>query len=289
MTYTALIGNPVHHSVSPYLYETLIKNSKPAIEYRHLKIKVTESDLKKTLTALQTLGFVGMNVTLPYKLEVIPYLDTIDEVASTLGAVNTVRFDQGKCIGTNTDWYGFFKPLQQKLTERSLDQVTIFGNGGAARAAIYASFRLGFKKISVLHRNEEGDYKLDTLRKDAKKLGIELTPYEKMESTVTNSSLIINATSTGMIGNAPYPFDISQLEGINLEGKIYFDAVFNPVSTPLLSYFKNRGSETIDGLWMMIYQGVQAMEFWLGDPLSYTSSTLNDIHEMLAKKVGENV
>lgn len=156
MIYTALIGNPVDHSVSPVLFEWLSKNATNPIEYRHLKINVdNESELKDTFSALKTLHFNGLNVTLPYKLAVSEFLTDIDESAKKISAINTVVFKNHETIGYNTDWYGIYASIKQKQIGLPLKKALIFGSGGAARAAIFACLQLGANVIVVVHRTPE--------------------------------------------------------------------------------------------------------------------------------------
>jgi shikimate dehydrogenase len=282
MKYTALIGNPTGHSVSHTMYEELVKVAVPGLQYKHIKIDVTDEDLAKTINALRDLHFAGLNVTLPHKLSVIPLLDNIDEVVKELGAVNTIKFGNST-IGYNTDWIGIYKPVAALGCE--IKKVTIFGSGGAARAAIYAAKRLGADKIYVHYRNEEDNIKTDSLKKQADTLGIELHAYDKVSKNIEMSDLIINATSAGMIGKDRLPFNLAKLAGLTVSDKVYFDAVFNPLETPLLRYFDKQGAHTIDGLWMMIYQGIEALEIWLDRKIEIEDSFLNNIHSLLTKEL----
>jgi shikimate dehydrogenase len=282
MKFTALIGNPTGHSVSHVMYEELAKAALLGQPYKHIKIDVTDEDLAKTINALRELHFAGLNVTLPHKLSVIPLLDQVDEVVKELGAVNTIKFSD-LTTGHNTDWVGIYKPVAAMGHE--IKTITIFGTGGAARAAIYAAKRLGAHKIYVHYRNEEDNVKTDDLKKRVDALGIELHTYDKVRGNVEVSDLIINATSAGMVGKDRLPFDLAQLTNLNVSEKVYFDAVFNPLDTPLLRYFNERGAHTIDGLWMMIYQGIAALEIWLDRRIEIKDSLLKDIHNLLTKEL----
>lgn len=282
MKYTALIGNPTEHSVSHIMYEELVKVAIPGQSYKHIKIDVTDEDLAKTIKSLRELHFAGLNVTLPHKLSVIPFLDTVDETVKELGAVNTIKFGDST-TGHNTDWVGIYKSVI--AVGHEIKTVTIFGTGGAARAAIYAAKRLGAREIYVHYRNEEDNVKTDDLKKRASALGIELYTYDKVRGNIKVSDLIINATSAGMVGKDRLPFDLAQLANLTMSGKIYFDAVFNPLDTPLLRYFDKQGAHTIDGLWMMIYQGIAALEIWLNRKIGIEDPLLKDIHNHLTKEL----
>lgn len=281
MYYSALIGRPVEHSVSPLMYEAFAATS--GLEYRHLKVDVAPDALDTALRALQTLGFIGANVTLPYKQDVQPFLDRLDESAAACGAVNTITMHDSELVGYNTDWMGITGGLRAHGTEHANNAV-IFGSGGAARAAIYALKQMGSAHIDVLYR-EPVDDKTMSLAHEADQLGIRLRPYTDLENAVSAADVICNMTSTGMKGQPDTPFELSRLDSVNLGGKTFLDAVFNPVETPQLRYFADRGLVTVDGLWMMLYQGIGAFEHWTNCNLSLSTEHLAQIHQKLKEAV----
>jgi len=279
MYYSALIGNPTDHSVSDILFEELASAAGITEAYKHIKINVKSESLSDSVSALKLLGFCGANVTLPYKLDVIKYLDSIDPIIDDVGAVNTIAFGDN-IIGYNTDWVGFIVPIRKKLGDKRVKSVAIFGTGGAARAAIYAARQLEAGSISVLFRDKDKE-SLKDLRNKSGKLDIDLVSYSQIASIVDEADLIINATSTGMVGHDPTPFDPSLLNSLELKNKLFFDAVFNPLQTPLIKYFDSRGAATIDGLWMMLYQAVEALSIWLKTDISVSDHDLMRIHNRL--------
>lgn len=292
MKYSALIGNPTEHSVSPLLFEWIATRLPEPIEYKHLKIDISKSsELKSALSAFQTLNFCGLNVTLPYKLDVVSILDQVDDSISSIGAVNTIVFDSKKSlsIGYNTDWYGIFCPLAEVTNQDQRKSAIVFGTGGAARAVIYALLELNVKNIIVLHRPIESDRSKLLQGQFSDKATIRFDTYEHVIKYIDAADMIINATSTGMAGQAiETPFALSSLDKHNsFSGKIFFDCVFNPVSTPLLSYFRSHGAETIDGLWMMIYQGLFAFTLWTGEDVrgAFTKNSLRELHELLRERI----
>lgn len=282
MYYSALIGNPTEHSVSHIMYEELANAAGVKDDYKHIKMDLNEDDLKSALAAFKTLHFSGINVTLPHKLAVMPYLDFVDPVVEQLGAVNTISLKDG-AKGYNTDWTGIYQPIKNLAAK--VDCVTIFGSGGAARAAIYAAKELGASKVNVLYRNEKDNYKTNDLMERKDELSITMLPYDDLRRVVEDSDLIINATSAGMVGQDASPFDLRLLNELDVSAKIYLDAVFNPLETPLLQLFKKNGAKTIDGLWMMIFQGVAALAIWLDRDVKIASDQLESIHQLLAKEL----
>lgn len=283
MYYSALIGSPTEHSVSHIMFEELAKAAKFTVPYKHIKIDLDADELISALQAFKSLKFAGLNVTLPYKLAIMPLLDECDDVVKELGAVNSVKIGH-TVSGHNTDWLGIYKPIHN-LGKR-FETATVFGSGGAARAAIYAVRKLGVDNIYVLHRNKPNNPQLEDLKQRSQELGIHLLPYSEVRSCVKKSSLVINATSAGMVGMDRTPFDLKELTGLDVTQKVYFDAVFNPLITELLSYFQKNGAITIDGLWMMILQGVAAMELWTDQTVRISDEQLLGIHSLLAKELG---
>jgi shikimate dehydrogenase len=283
MYYTALIGNPTRHSVSHVMYEQLVRAAGVDRPYRHIKIDVASENLEKAINALQALGFMGLNVTLPHKLAVMSTLDDSSDAVKELGAVNTISLN-GKVIGHNTDWEGLYLPVLN--TGKAIKNVAIFGSGGAARAAIYAAKQLGAKNISVFYRHNPMSKNTKDLMDRAKELGISMCVYSNIQPVLNKSELIINATSAGMVGKDKLPFDLKYIDNTDVSKKIYFDAVFNPINTPLADYFSQKGAHVIDGLWMMIYQGVAALRIWLNKDVFIEEKELQRIHDLLIEELG---
>ena len=292
MRYSALIGNPTEHSVSPLLFEWIAARLPQPLEYKHLKVDIPQtSGLSPALKAFQVLGFCGLNVTLPYKLDVISILDKIDDSISSIGAVNTVVFDNknDQSIGYNTDWYGIYRPLSELINEHRKKKAIVFGTGGAARAAIYALLDLGIKDVVVLHRKAESDRTKSLQDQFSDKAIIRFDTYEHIVRYIDATNVIINATSAGMVGqeaNTPFALDLLNNHE-DFSHKVFFDCVFNPVNTPLVSYFKSNGARTIDGLWMMVYQGLYAFTLWTGSDVrdTFGKDSLSELHTLLRERV----
>lgn len=279
MYHSALIGQPTGHSVSDLMYEQLARAAGISERYVHLKLDLAESQLGEALKAFQRLGFKGINVTHPHKLCIMDYLDEVDQVASALGAVNTIKLT-ARSLGYNTDWLGIVTPLKERLPQVTLTRATILGSGGAARAAIYACKHLGIRHTTVLYRNASSQ-KTRELRDRQQTSGIAFDDYSHVGTAVENSQLIINTTPAGTIGEAPLPFDLSLLSHVSLSEKIYFEVVFNPPETPLAAHFKSRGAQTIDGLWMMLHQGIAALSLWLDREIILEKADLTKIYVTL--------
>ncbi|ORX14593.1 hypothetical protein AWC31_25765 [Mycolicibacterium wolinskyi] len=233
---------------------------------------------------MRQLGFVGYNVTIPHKEDIGVYLDVIDDVASEMGAVNTVIIDGKRAIGTNTDWIGIAKGLVHHghPTKVGKDRsAVVLGSGGAARAAIYALNSLGYAKITVFYLEPE-DAKTARLRTRAEAgSGFTLETYDSVDRAIAKADVVCNMTSAGMHGNDPAPFDLARIADIDLNGKWFFDAVFNPLDTPFLQAGARGGAMCVDGLWMMIYQGIPAFESWTNRQLTLKTNDLIELHRIL--------
>ena len=282
MKYSALIGTPVDHSVSHILYKELFKCSTLEGSYEHIRIPVAASELRASIEAFNILHFVGLNVTLPHKVAVMPFLDKIDPVARELGAVNTIKLGE-KTTGYNTDWIGIAESVRQFGVHKRGSAV-IFGTGGAARAAIYACKQLHIQAITVLYRTPNSQNTLDLLA-ESHQLGVTMLPFKEASQAILGTDLVINATSAGMTGQDNSPFDVDLIKTGTLRDVTFLDAVFNPVDTPLLAYFKANNATTIDGLWMMIYQAVGAMGIWFDREIDVAPEKLQNIHDLLEKEI----
>ncbi|NCD00807.1 shikimate dehydrogenase [bacterium] len=261
MITTALIGLPVDHSVSPILFNLYAKEF--GLEYAHSKFNVKSEDLEKVIRSLPAFGFAGVNITLPYKSAVMPFLDSVSVEAKAIGAVNTVKVNNGKLEGYNTDAYGALRAIEKKLDKKVNQEnvAFVFGTGGAARAIVWGLIKSGFK-VKVVFRKPESnrtkDFKRDFIDK------ISFITYDELNTEdLEKSVLLCNATSAGMNPNEnETPIDLDRFKKINLSGIVMFDAIFNPVTTKLQRWAKDNGAILAYGIDMMIYQGIVAFEYW---------------------------
>lgn len=266
MFYSALLGHPVEHSVSPTLFKAFAELA--GIEYGHVKVDVKSSkDLKKALNSLQELNFSGYNITLPYKLDVIKHLDSLSPDAKGMGAVNTVVIRNNKHIGYNTDAKGAFLAIEKKLKKiKSDDHILILGAGGAARAIIYECFKV-CKNITILNRDlKEGKLIADSFSTVKNKIVVEKLDDENIIEGIKNKNIIINATSVGMHPDVKEEIISKKIFGKfeTLKNKYFFDAIFNPYKTKFLINAESKGAKVCSGTYMMIYQAVYAFKLWTG-------------------------
>ncbi|HVQ44761.1 MAG TPA: shikimate dehydrogenase [Candidatus Saccharimonadia bacterium] len=282
MLYAALIGHPVNHSASPVLYGELARMAGLGPnDFAYLKIDVTAQNLSRAFDQLEQLGFIGGNITLPYKIDAMKLVKP-DEAAQFIGAVNTYVLQDGRRLGFNTDWQGAYGALKRAGVTPG-GTFVVLGTGGAARAVIYAAKQLGFTDIRAFYE-EPTDAKTQDLQTRAAELGITLHPYDHhLESALATAAVIYNATSTGMTGQAPAPFDLNRLSSLSLNHAIAADAVFEPVQTPFLQATKQAGARTVDGIWWTLYQGHPSFNLWTNLGTEPTPEQLEHLHDVMAQ------
>ena len=270
MKYSALLGNPVEHSISPYLFGILTNGIKDG--YAHVKILTkNEKRLAKYIDDLGELGFSGINITLPYKVTAIKLVDKLDDTVKKIGALNTIVYRGGKKIGYNTDAAGAMRAMELKL--RGIlprDFVLVIGAGGAARAVVYEIYKKS-KNILIVNRDLEQAEKLsdDISSKDKKIIYVKLND-NNLIKYISKADFIINTTPVGM-----YPDNDGEIVAQkiynklgSLKNKYFFDAIFNPYETKFLSNAKQSGATVCSGLYMMIFQAVEALKLWIGEDYS---------------------
>ena len=242
-----LIGKPIEHSLSPVIHNALFK--KYNINAVYLTFEV--DDLDSAVKGVKALGISGLNVTMPYKEQILEFLDELSEEANAIGSVNTVVNREGKLIGYNTDGIGALKALK-RFTEVENKNILVLGAGGAGKAIAYTLSRLA--KVVVLNRTERKAKELEKFGVKGDKLS-----KESLEHYLGWADIVINATSLGMNEDkSPIPKELLR------ENLVVFDIVYSPLETKLLREAREAGCLTIDGLWMLIYQGAESFRLWTG-------------------------
>lgn len=293
MIVTCLIGDPVKHSVSNFMYNYFAE--KVGLDYSHVKFRVSsdnENNLKIAVQSLRTLNIKGANITLPYKIKVMKYLDRIDKTGALIGAVNTIVNKNGKLIGYNTDGKGALLAIETHLKKiKPKDKIVVFGAGGAARAIV---FEIAKRTKNITLINRVLDFHLaEKLKKDFKKINnkIKILPLndENIIHTVIESDFVINATSVGMSPHvkssllSKFHFSKTNLRS-PIKNKYFFDVVYNPYLTKFLLTANRYKAKVCSGLYMMIYQGLNSFKLWTGKNIR-EKNTLNKVHNLLARKL----
>jgi shikimate dehydrogenase len=257
-----LIGNPVEHSLSPILHNMAFQYL--GLDFIYLVFTVTKEGLAEAISGMRSLGIKGLNVTMPHKIDVIRYLDELDETARSIGSVNTILNQKDKLTGYTTDGIGALKALIYHGANPSGKKVVVLGAGGASRSV---SFTLAKEagELVILNRTLIKAQKLvDDLSAHqvckAKVRADELNS-ENIRKELKDANILMNATSIGMRPQESItPIDPALLRS----DLVVFDMVYEPLETKLLAEAKKKGATTVDGLSMLVFQGAISFEIWTG-------------------------
>jgi len=242
-----VIGNPVRHSLSPIIHNGAFRRMGMNAVYLAFEVE----NLAEAISGIKGLGIRGLSVTIPFKTQVIPFLDQVEEVAGKIKAVNTITNEGGRLIGQNTDWRGALEALEEKIDLKD-KRVLLLGSGGAARAI---AFGLKGKGCQVFICNRS----VEKARDLARELAFVHLPRSSIEEA--HPDVIINATSVGMHpNNSQSPL---QEELLKKEMTV-MDIVYHPLRTRLLQEAEEQGCQTIDGLEMLARQGAAQLQIWTG-------------------------
>lgn len=230
------------------------------LHWRYVNMEVAPADLGTAVRGAKAMGFRGFNCSLPHKVAVIQHLDGLGESAAVMGAVNCVVRRGDRFIGENTDGKGFLKSLEARIDPRG-QSIVMFGAGGAARAIAVELGLAGIRKITVVNRGQERGAELANLLRDKLKLDVELVTWNGPYRVPPETGAVINATSIGLYApEARLDLDLSTLK----PGMVVADVVFNPPRTRLLLDAADRGCTPLDGLGMLVNQGVIGVHYWTG-------------------------
>jgi shikimate dehydrogenase len=233
------------------------------LPWRYINMEVAPADLGAAVRGAKAMGFRGFNCSLPHKVSVIEHLDGLGESAAAMGAVNCVVRRGQELIGENTDGKGFLKSLETSIDPRG-KSIVLFGAGGAARAVAVELGLAGARRITVVNRSGGRGAELAGLLRDTLKMEAELVVWSGDYVVPDGTDVVINATSIGLYdADARLAVELDSLH----PGMVVADVVFNPVTTRFLREAAERGCRAVDGLGMLVNQGVIGVRFWTGiDP-----------------------
>jgi len=256
-----VLGDPVAENPTGVMQEAAFRAA--GLNWRYLTIQVRPGDLADAMRGVRAFGMRGINLTIPHKVEVMQYLDEIAADAQAIGAVNTVRRVGDRLIGENTDGKGFLRGLQVDAGfDPSGKRAVILGAGGAARAVSTELALADAAELVIVNRTPlRGEAMVDDVRCRTG-AAISLVPWGETYVVTPDTDLLVNATSIGLYPNVDAMPDIS-LEQARPD-LLVSDVVFNPPETRLLRAARERGMPTLDGLSMLVYQGVIGYELWTG-------------------------
>jgi shikimate dehydrogenase len=253
-----VIGNPLTYSLSPKMHNAAFKEL--GLDFEYQKFEVPEHQFLSTLDDLKSKSFRGLSVTMPYKTKIIQYLDKLDNLASEIGAVNTIVNDNGFLTGYNTDAYGAIEALKNNgiNVESERHKILILGAGGASRAIAFPLARLGHE-IIIANRTFMNGVQLAMELSNITMATV--LNIDNVKDIIDNTRIIINCTPVGMKSKSeesPIPIELIK------ENMVIFDMVYYPKETFLIKEARNIGAKIIYGYDMLLHQGVKAFKLWTG-------------------------
>ena len=257
----AVIGDPIEHSLSPTIHNAAYR--KLEMECTYIAFRVIQGDLATGIESLKKINIAGFNVTIPHKIEMMKYLDNVDENCKKIGAVNTVLNDDGILRGFNTDMDGFLEPIKRKEINIKNSKVLLLGAGGAARAIVTGFQKENAKDITIVNRTES---KGNELVKFSNELGLNAISktIDEMNELDSNFDFIINASSLGLKNEKSVISD-KLLD----EQTTVYDIVYKPIKTDLINKAKEKKSRIIFGYEMLLGQAIRSFEIWLDKKAPY--------------------
>ena len=256
----SVIGNPIEHSLSPQIHNTIYKYMN--LNYSYVPFHVEPQNLKTAVNGMRALGVKGFNVTIPYKEKIIPYLDEISEEAALIGAVNTVKNINGKLFGHTTDGEGFIKSINALNVDIKDKNILVIGAGGSSRSISVKMAMEGASSIIILNRTVEKARAIcKIINNNIKNIsGSDLLNQNKFNFYAKQSDIIINTTPIGM-----YPKNegcpINDFKYIKPD-TVVCDLIYNPEMTQFLMKANEIGCKTINGWGMLIFQALLAFDIW---------------------------
>lgn len=278
-----LIGNPVRHSVSPLIHNQLSRML--GINMAYVTFPVEERHVEAAVKGAFALDILGLNVTVPHKQNVIPYLEEVDSIAKAVGAVNTLVRTENGYKGYNTDITGFHRSLMEENIAIDGENIILLGAGGASRAIAFLLGREGAAKVYLLNRSVgkaediagavNGYFGRDVI------IPMELSEYRSLPN---ERYFCIQTTSVGL---HPHDNDVV-IDDVSFYAKIHtgVDIIYNPYETRFMKEVKKAGGRAVNGMKMLLWQGVAAYELWNG--VSVSTEQADSVFELMKRKLGQN-
>lgn len=264
-----VIGYPIKHSKSPLIHGHWI--AQHGLQGSYEAIEIAPENLRTRVLQLAADGYAGFNVTIPHKEEIFKLCDDVDPTASIIGAVNTVKIENGKLRGMNTDAFGFIENIRQNTPGFDFRRgpAVVLGAGGAARAILYGLLKEGVPRIILTNRTRD---KADVLAQMAPGK-IVVANWSDREGLLAGAKLLVNTTALGMTGKDPLDLSLHALPS----DALVTDIVYAPLETELLKAAQANGNPIVTGIGMLLHQARPAFREWFG--------IMPDVTDDLAKKV----
>lgn len=278
-----LIGYPVGHSISPVIHNNLADIYGQNLVY--VPLQVAPGKLKQAIEGAEAFDFLGMNVTVPYKSEVIPYLKEIDGLAEKIGAVNTLVRTEGGYKGCNTDMPGLYRAMCSDGVQIEGEDVVLLGAGGVARAIAFLLLDKGARHVSILNRSVERASSLAeevnrASQSPAFATAYPLDGYRRLDQD--RRYIVIQATQVGMHPDTGHA--VIEDEAFYRLVKTGYDVIFNPLDTRFMQLVRAAGGEAFHGLKMLLYQGIIAYELW--NDISVSEEAAQEIYRKMETALG---
>ena len=252
-----VIGNPINHSLSPKLHTYWINQNNINASYTKQKLNI--NDLKNLILKVREKKINGVNITVPFKKEIIPYVDKLTSSAEATQSVNTISLTDGKIIGHNTDIEGFVKAIKEIKYNIVGKKILIIGSGGVSPSIIFALYKMKAYNIVLSNRTKE---KATYLQNFYNNTIVEKYGWNKIKvvkwGDVPEFDIVINATSVGLTKDQKLDLDFSNIG----KDKLFYDVIYNPQETNFLKLGKNSGNKTENGKKMFVYQAAEAFKIW---------------------------
>ena len=249
-----IIGKPLTHSLSPILHNYWFKKYKIDADYSLLEIE--ENKINEIIKKIKNKEIEGINITLPYKQKVIPFVEKLVNNAKETHSVNTIYLnEENKLVGDNTDVYGLQAGYLNKIVDTNIksQKVLIIGAGGVSPSVILALQKSKIKEICLVNRTYEKAVFLKKMFQS-----IKILKWSELGNAIKDFDIIINATSLGLKGGNDFNFFFENFK----ESMIYIDTIYNPMETKMIKDLKSKGIKTFNGLDMLIYQGQKSFYLW---------------------------
>ena len=267
---TGLIGSPVAHSISPQMHNEAFRQL--GLDYVYLAFDLGGQDLGTAIRGLKSIGIRGFNITMPYKVQMLEFMDELTPAARIAGACNTVIVEDGKMIGHTTDGIGFLRSVSDAGHDICGQKMTILGAGGAAAAIIAQAALDGVSSIDIFRRNRAESFAETVHFADSvqTQTGCPVHVYDiadltQMKSSLSDSAILVNATNIGMapdLDGCPIP-DTKLLHPELIVG----DIIYNPRKTRLYQMAESIGCPVFNGMYMLLFQGAASFECWTGQEM----------------------
>ncbi len=248
----AIIGSPITHSLSPVLHNYWFEKYNIEAEYSLLDVR--EENLKNVIQKIKNEELSGINVTLPYKKKIIPFLDRLINDAEHTSSVNTIFLnDENLIIGENTDVFGLQAAYLKQINNAKSKNALVIGAGGVSPSVIFSLAKSKFKKISIINRTHE---KSLFLKKKFSFLNV--LEWKSLKQELVKFDVIVNATSLGLKGGLDFEFNFENVKS----DAIFIDTIYNPLETKTIRYLRDNKIKAFNGLEMFIYQGQKSFYLW---------------------------